>query len=61
MAEAVPDAINNYFQAVEQGDLPRLMDCFAEDATVTDEDKSYQGRSETVIGVRRSPLSTRTR
>ena len=46
MAEAVPDAINNYFQAAEQVDLPRLLDCFTEDATVTDEDKSYQGRSE---------------
>ena len=46
MADAVPEAISNYFRAAERGDLPRLLDCFTEDATVTDEDKTYQGPSE---------------
>ena len=57
MVEAVPEAIRNYFQAAEQGDLPRLLDCFTEDATVLDEDKTYQGRNE--IRVWRESVATR--
>jgi ketosteroid isomerase-like protein len=41
-----PDAIADYYAASAAGDLDRLVSCFAPDALVVDEGRSYHGVAE---------------
>lgn len=42
-----PDVVSRYYAAAEAGDLDAVLDCFADDAHVHDEDRDYNGRAET--------------
>jgi ketosteroid isomerase-like protein len=41
-----PDVIQRYLDAAAQEDFDGLTACFTDDATVTDEDRTYHGRNE---------------
>ncbi|PZG00753.1 nuclear transport factor 2 family protein [Micromonospora deserti] len=45
MAVVVPDVINRYYRAVNDGDTDAFVDCFAENASVSDEDRIHEGRA----------------
>ncbi|MEU4337929.1 nuclear transport factor 2 family protein [Micromonospora lupini] len=44
MAVDLPDVIDRYFRAVGDGDVDALVACFADTASVADEDRLYDGR-----------------
>ncbi|MET8086611.1 nuclear transport factor 2 family protein [Micromonospora sp. NPDC005197] len=44
MAVDLPDVIDRYFRAVRDGDLDALVACFADTASVADEDRLYEDR-----------------
>ena len=44
MSSALPAVIAGYFAAVVAGDVTALVDCFTEDAEVTDEGRTMHGR-----------------
>ena len=46
MNEAYPEILSQYFSAVERRDLEVLDTCFTEDATLTDDGRTYHGRAE---------------
>ena len=46
MTLSLPPAIWRYFTAADVGNLDALIDCFAEDAVVTDEDRTWHGHAE---------------
>lgn len=41
-----PDVVSRYYAAAESGDLDAVLDCFAADAHVQDENRDYHGRAE---------------
>ena len=43
---SLPPIITRYFTAAAGGDLDAFVDCFGEDAEVTDEDRTWHGRAE---------------
>ncbi|MGQ5261217.1 nuclear transport factor 2 family protein [Micromonospora sp. ZYX-F-536] len=45
MAVDLPDVIDRYFRAVDDGDLDAFVACFADTATVADEDRLHEGRA----------------
>ncbi len=46
MNDAYPEILSRYFSAVERSDLPLLDTCFTDDATLTDDGRTYRGRDE---------------
>jgi ketosteroid isomerase-like protein len=44
MAVDLPDVIDRYFRAVGDGDVDAFVACFADTASVADEDRLYDGR-----------------
>ncbi|MFF5180124.1 nuclear transport factor 2 family protein [Micromonospora sp. NPDC000316] len=45
MAVDLPDVIDKYFQATADGDMDAFGACFADTASVADEDRLYDGRA----------------
>ncbi|MFG1866791.1 nuclear transport factor 2 family protein [Micromonospora arborensis] len=45
MAVDLPDVIDRYFRAVDERDLDAFVACFADTASVADEDRLYDGRA----------------
>ncbi|MEV4657077.1 nuclear transport factor 2 family protein [Micromonospora sp. NPDC049301] len=45
MAVDLPEVIDRYFRAVGDGDLEGFVACFADTATVADEDRLHEGRA----------------
>ncbi|MHA4947303.1 nuclear transport factor 2 family protein [Micromonospora sp. SD19] len=45
MALDLPDVIDRYFRAVNDRDLDAFVACFADTASVADEDRLYDGRA----------------
>ncbi|RLP86739.1 MULTISPECIES: nuclear transport factor 2 family protein [unclassified Micromonospora] len=45
MAVDLPDVIDRYFRAVDDGDLEAFVACFADTATVADEERVHEGRA----------------
>jgi hypothetical protein len=45
---AYPEILSRYFSAVERCDLAVLDTCFSDDATLTDDGRTYHGRAEIV-------------
>ena len=43
---STPDVVARYYAAAESGDLDAVLECFATDAHVHDEDRDYRGRAE---------------
>jgi uncharacterized protein YijF (DUF1287 family) len=48
MTGAYPEILSRYFSSVERCDLEELTTCFSEDATLIDDGRTYQGRTEIV-------------
>lgn len=46
MTDMYPEVISRYFSAVDRQDLDGLTECFTDDATVTDDGRTYHGRGE---------------
>jgi ketosteroid isomerase-like protein len=46
MNDTYPEIVSRYFSAVERRDLEVLGTCFVDDATLTDDGRTYQGRTE---------------
>ncbi len=46
MNGAYPEILSRYFSAVERCDLEVLDTCFVDDAALTDDGRTYQGRAE---------------
>jgi ketosteroid isomerase-like protein len=44
--DTYPEILSRYFSAVERGDLEVLDTCFTDDATLTDDGRTYHGRAE---------------
>jgi len=44
--DAYPEILSRYFSAVERCDLEVLETCFSDDATLTDDGRTYEGRTE---------------
>lgn len=44
--ETAPDAVANFMDAAARRDYDALAACFAEDATVADEERTHRGRNE---------------
>ncbi|GGO27005.1 DUF4440 domain-containing protein [Micromonospora parathelypteridis] len=45
MAVDLPDVIDRYFRAVDDRDLDAFVACFADTASVADDDRVYDGRA----------------
>ncbi|MEH1165234.1 nuclear transport factor 2 family protein [Micromonospora sp. CPCC 205539] len=45
MAVDLPEVIDRYFQAMDDDDLDAFVACFADTASVADEDRLYDGRA----------------
>ncbi|MEV1318993.1 nuclear transport factor 2 family protein [Micromonospora arborensis] len=45
MAVDLPDVIDRYFRAVDERDLDAFVACFADTASVADENRVYDGRA----------------
>lgn len=45
MAVDLPEVLDRYFRAVDDGDLDAFVACFADTASVADEDRLYEGRA----------------
>lgn len=45
MAVDLPDVIDRYFRAVDDRDLDAFVACFADNASVADQDRLYDGRA----------------
>jgi uncharacterized protein (TIGR02246 family) len=43
---AIPEVINAYFRAIDEGDADAMVACFTDDAEVTDEGTSRRGANE---------------
>ena len=43
MPVAVPEVIDRYYRAINDGDLDAFVACFADDATVADEERLHEG------------------
>lgn len=48
MQGAYPEILSRYFSSVERCDLDDLTTCFGDDATLTDDGRTYHGRAEIV-------------
>ena len=46
MAGRPPDAVLRFVEAAERQDFAAVGDCFTEDATVTDEERTHRGRAQ---------------
>ena len=46
MVAILPEVISRYFSSAERCDLPVLITCFADDATLVDGGRTYHGRQE---------------
>jgi ketosteroid isomerase-like protein len=44
MSAALPRPIQNYIDASNAHDVPSILDCFAEDPTVRDENETHRGK-----------------
>ncbi|MEU4397648.1 nuclear transport factor 2 family protein [Micromonospora orduensis] len=45
MAVDLPEVLDRYFRSVGDGDLDAFVACFADTASVADEDRLYEGRA----------------
>ena len=45
MRDTMPEVISAYFRAAEAGDLDALIACFTDDATVSDEERTWRGHA----------------
>ena len=46
MTTSLPPVISQYLTAAEQGDVNALLECFTDDAAVTDEGRTWHGHAE---------------
>jgi hypothetical protein len=48
MTDTAPPVVHRYLSAADAGNFAALADCFTADGSVTDEGKTYHGRSEII-------------
>ena len=46
MSDTYPEILSRYFSAVDRSDLEVLQTCFTDEATLTDQGRTYQGPAE---------------